>query len=176
MEQISRREYARRVVSNPTDYYIWTRHLGDCVSRESLSIRYFGDTDTLFFHIAESTGLGETVAPDLWVMYGQDGEVSSVTVDHAAKMLGPYLFPDDEQISKSNTFSQSQDMAISYFPESDTLRLQTGEPPYADYTEKTVAPGLCVNFDPEGWAMGVVIERAAELLQPYLLSESTGVA
>lgn len=99
MERISRHEYARRVMSNPTDYYIWTRHLANRVSREGLSIRYFADTDTLFFHIAESTGFGETVAP-----------------------------------------------------------------------------GLCVNFDPEGWAMGVVIERAAELLRPYLLAESAGVA
>ena len=88
MEQISRREYARRVMANPTDYYIWTRRLADCVSQEGLSIRYYGDTDTLFFHIAESTGFGETVAPYLWVMYGRDGEVSSVTIDQAAKMLG----------------------------------------------------------------------------------------
>ena len=176
MDQISRREYARRVMSNPTDYYIWTRHLADSVSREGLSIRYFGDTDTLLFHIAESTGLGETVAPYLWVMYGRDGEVSSVTIDHASKHLGPYLFPDDEQIGKSNLFSQFRDMAISYSSESDTLRLQTGEPPYIGYTEKAVAPGLCVNFDPEGWAMGVTIEQAAELLRPYLLAESAGVA
>ena len=66
-------------------------------------------------------------------------------------------------------------MTITYAPETDTLRLQTGDPPYAGYTEKTVAPGLCVNFDPEGWAMGVVIERAAELLRPYLLAEGAGV-
>ena len=48
--------------------------------------------------------------------------------------------------------------------------------PYAGYTEKTVAPGLFVNFDPEGWAMGVTIERAAELLRPYLLAEGAGVS
>ena len=99
-----------------------------------------------------------------------------VVVDHAAKLLGQYLFPDDEKMDKSKFFNQSLDMAITYEPESDTLRLQTGEPPDTGYTEKTVAPGLRVNFDPDGWAMGVVIERAAELLRPHFLAESAGVA
>ena len=144
------------------------------MSRESLSIRYFGDTDTLVFRIAESPGCGETVAPDLWVMYGRDGEVSKVTIEHAFKLLTRYLFPDDAREGK--VVWDSRDMAITYAPETDTLRLQTGEPPYAGYTEKAVAPGLSVNFDPEGWAMGVVIERAAELLRPYLLAESAGVS
>ena len=142
------------------------------MSRKELSIRYFDDTDTLVLHIAESPGCGETVAPDLWVMYGRDGEVSSVTIDHAVRLLGPYLFPNDGQ--KDNW--DSQGLKIAYDLETDTLRLQTGEPPYTGYAEKTVAPGLCVNFDPEGWAMGVVIERAAELLRPYLLAEGAGVA
>ena len=144
------------------------------MSREGLTIRYFEDTDTLVFRIAESPGEGETVAPDLWVMYGRDGEVSKVTIEHAVKQLARYLFPGDAQEGKV-VWSPS-DIAITYAPETDTLRLQTGEPPYTGYTEKTVAPGLCVNFDPEGWAMGVVIERAAELLRPYLLAESAGVA
>jgi len=100
--------------------------------------------------------------------------VSSVTIDHAANMLTRYLFPDDTQ--EGRVVWNPRDMEIAYAPETDTLRLQTGEPPYIGYTEKTVAPGLCVNFDPEGWAMGVVIERAAELLRPYLLAESAGVA
>ena len=143
------------------------------MSREGLTIRYFEDTDTLVFRIAESPGDGETVAPDLWVMYGRDGEVSKVTIEHAVKQLTRYLFPSDAQEGK--VVWNPRDMAITYAPETDTLRLQTGEPPYTGYTEKTVAPGLCVNFDPEGWAMGVVIERAAELLRPYLLAESAGV-
>ena len=106
-------------------------------------------------------------------MYGRDGEVSKVTIEHAAKQLARYLFPGDEREGK--VVWNPRDMTIAYAPETDMLRLQTGEPPYAGYTEKTVAPGLCVNFDPEGWAMGVVIERAAELLRPYLLAESAGV-
>ena len=141
------------------------------MSREDISIRYFDDTDTLVFHIAESPGCGETVAPDLWVMYGRDGEVSSVTIDHAVRLLGPYLFPADGHKGKRSGVDRN--MKIVYTPETDTLQLQTGEPPLV---WKPVTPGLCVNFDPEGWAMGVVIERAAVLLRPYLLAESAGVA
>ena len=143
------------------------------MSRRGLSIKYFDDTDTLVFYIAESPGDGETVAPDLWVMYGRDGEVSKVTIEHAAKQLPRFLFPGEALEGK--VIWNPRDMEVTYEPETDTLSLQTGEPPYTDYTEKTVAPGLCVNFDPEGWAMGVVIERAAELLRPYLLAESAGV-
>lgn len=171
MDNAERREYAKRVMDNPTDYYIWTRNLGDCVSPEGISIRYFGDTDTLLFHIAESSGCGETIAPNLWVMYGRDGKVSSVTIDHAVKVLEPCLFPNDGHKGKRSNVDRN--MKIGYTPKTDTLQLQTGEPPFV---WKPIAPGLCVNFDPEGWAMGVVIERAAELLRPYLLAESAGVA
>ena len=171
MDNAERREYAKRVMDNPTDYYIWTRNLGDCVRPEGLSIRYFGDTDTLLFHIAESSGCGETIAPNLWVMYGRDGKVSSVTIDHAVKVLEPYLFPADGHKGKRSGVDRN--MKIAYSPKTDTLQLQTGEPPFV---WKPVTPGLCVNFDPEGWAMGVVIERAAELLRPYLLAEGAGVA
>ena len=128
----------------------------------------------MVFRIAESPGYGETVAPDLWVMYGNGGEVSKVTIEHAAKQLTRYLFPGEAPEGK--VIRNPRDMEITYEPETDTLRLQTGEPPFTGYTEKTAAPGLCLNFDPEGWAMGVVIERAAELLRPYLLAESAGVA
>ena len=143
------------------------------MSREGLSIRYYEDTDTLVFRIAESPGYGETVAPDLWVMYGRDGEVSKVTIEHAAKQLPRYLFPGEALEGK--VIWNPRDMELTYELETDTLRLQTGEPPYTGHTEKSVAQGLRVNFDPEGWAMGVVIERAAELLRPYLLAESAGV-
>ncbi len=144
------------------------------MSREGLIIKYYDDVDILVFHIAESPGCGETVAPDLWVMYGRDGEVSSVTICHAVKQLTRYLFPSD--VKEGMAVWDGREMEIAYTPETDTLVLQTGEPPYAGYTEKTVAPGLRVNFDPEGWAMGVTIEGAAELLRPYLLTESAGVS
>ena len=139
---------------------------------KELTIGY--SADTLIFYTDKLCVGGETVAPNLSVHYNRDGEVIEVVVYSAAKILGPYLCPADRQGCRRSGFDR--DMAITYAPETDTLRLQTGEPPYAGYTEKMVAPGLCVNFDPEGWAMGVTIERAAELLRPYLLAESAGVA
>ena len=135
------------------------------MTSKNLTIEY-DEPDILVLLTEPHSAEGETVASCLSVHYNRDGEVMMVVVDHAAKMLGPYLFPDDEQIGKINLFSQSRDMTITYTPETDTLSLQTGEPPYTGYTEKTVAPGLRVNFDPEGWAMGVVIERAAQLCAP----------
>ncbi len=142
---------------------------------EGLKIGYTQQTDTLTIYTTERLGDGETIAPYLWIFHSKDEQtVVGVVIDRAYRQLGAYLFPDAGHENKRR--GSGRDMAISYSPESDTLRLQTGEPPYTGYTEKTVAPGLCVNFDPEGWAMGVVIERAAELLRPYLLAESAGVA
>lgn len=140
---------------------------------KGLTIRY-DSPDVLVFFTEDFSTDGETVAPNLSVHYNRDGEVMEVVVYSAAKILGPYLFPDQEHADEVSGFDR--DMAITYSPETDTLRLQTGEPPYAGYTEKIVAPGLCVNFDPEGWAMGVVIERAVEQLRPHLLAEGAGVA
>ena len=134
-------------------------------------IRYFDDSDILVFYTEDSSADGETVAPDLSVHYNRDGEVVEVVIYHAVRLLGPYLFPVDGQAGKPS--GVNRDMNIFYAQETDTLELQTGEPPYV---EKTVAPGLCVNFDMDGWAMGVTIERAAELLRPYLLAEGTAIA
>ena len=135
---------------------------------KNLTISHDDTTDTLSLYTELRSSEGEDVAPDLSVHYNRDGEVMLVVIQHAAKMLGPHLFPDDERIGQPNPFSEAREMAVAYAPESDTLRLQTGDPPYVGYTEKTVAPGLFVNFDPDGWAMGVRLERAAARLRPYL--------
>ena len=140
---------------------------------KDLTIRHFGDTDTLVLYTEDLSTEGETVAPDLSVHYNRDGEVMSIVIEHAVKQLTRYLFPG--HVKDGMDVWDGRDMEIAYTPETDTLTLQTGEPPYAGYTEKTVAPGLRVNFDPEGWAMGVVIEGAAELLRPYLVTDSVEV-
>ena len=86
---------------------------------EGLTIGYFDDTDTLVLHTEGSSAEGETIAPELWVIYGRDGEVSSVTIDYAVRLLGPYLFPGDGQECKRS--GVSRDMKILYTPETDTL-------------------------------------------------------
>ncbi len=54
------------------------------------------------------------------------------------KCWGPYLFPADGEASEGGEFDR--ELTITYTTETDMLRLQTGEPPYAGCTEKTVAP------------------------------------
>ena len=141
------------------------------MTAKNLTISLDDTTDTLILYTDLKCIGGESVAPDLSVHYNRDEEVIEVVLYHAAKMLGPHLFPGDEKIGQHNIFSQARELAITYDPETDTVRLQTGDPPDAGsgYTEKTVAPGLSVNFDPEGWAMGVTLERAAARLRPHLL-------
>ena len=143
---------------------------------KNLTISLDDSSDTLILYTDLRCIGGESVAPDLSVHYNRGGEVIEVVLYHAAKMLGPHLFPGDERIGQHNIFSQARDLAITYDRETDILRLQTGDPPDAGYTEKTVAPGLCVNFDPEGWAMGVTLERAAARLRPHLLPAVKGAA
>ena len=135
---------------------------------KNLTIR-LDEPDTLVLYTEPRSYEGEDLAPDVSVHYNREGEVMLIVIHHAAKMLGPHLFPGDDRIGQHSVFSQARELAITYDPETDLLRLQTGAPPYAGYTEKTVAPGLCVNFDPEGWAMGVTLERAAARLRPHLL-------
>ena len=141
------------------------------MTEQGLEISYFSDNDILVFQTAESSGEGETLAPDLWVIYGRAGEVSSVSLYGAAKLLRPYLFPTDGQECQRSGITRGE-LKIFYAPETDTLELQTGEPPY---TPKTAGPGLYVNFDAEGWAMDVVIERAAERLRPYIGPAAAGM-
>ena len=139
------------------------------MTAKNLTISLDDTSDTLILYTDLQCIGGESVAPDLSVHYNRNGEVIEVVLYHGTKMLGPHLFPGDERIGQHNVFSQARDLAITYDPEIDLLRLQTGDPPDAGYMEKTVAPGLSVNFDPEGWAMGVTLERAAARLRPHLL-------
>ena len=196
MYDTERREYARRVVSNPTPHSIRDPHSDvkaaverkrpafhsvhrlacsqkvwqAIVTGKDLTIVY-EDADVLVSYKDKLCVGGEKVAPNHSVHYNRDGEDTEVVFYSAAKMLGSNLFSFEGQVCKHSGFDR--DMAISDTPETDTRELQTGEPPYL---EKTVVTGLCVNFNAEGWAMGVVIERPAELLWPYPLAESAVVA
>lgn len=143
------------------------------MTEKRLTIRHFYDTDTLVLYTENFSTEGETVSPFLSVHYNRDGNVMEVVIEHAASILEPHLFPVNGRTGKRSVFEYEMD--VFYDLETDTLTLQAGAAPYEGYTEQTVAPGLRVKFDPEGWAKGVVIERAAELLRPYLLAESAGV-
>ena len=72
----------------------------------------------------------------------------------------------DESIQRILTLP---DLDIYYDPDSDTLSLWNGTP--AGYGEM-VAKHLTAESNADGEVVGITLEHAAELLRPYLFSES----
>ena len=66
---------------------------------------------------------------------------------------------------------QLKDLNIYYDATSDTLSLWNGLP--AGFGEM-VAKNLIAESNAEGEVVGITLEHAAELLRPYLFSDSTG--
>ena len=63
-----------------------------------LVIRYFPDSDTLRLGADVPPAEGETVAKWLMVEWSKDDQVTGVVLRNAAKVLRPYLFPDNEDV------------------------------------------------------------------------------
>ena len=59
-----------------------------------LLIHYYSDTDTLVLRNELPAGHGQTVAEHVTASQNRDGDVTGVTIEHAAELLRPYLFPD----------------------------------------------------------------------------------
>ena len=59
-----------------------------------LRIRYYQDTDTLVLTTDCPGPYGENVARDLVAMSNKEGEITGIVLEHATKLLRPYLFPD----------------------------------------------------------------------------------
>jgi uncharacterized protein YuzE len=59
-----------------------------------LVIQYFPDSDTLRLGVGEPPAEGETIAKWLMVEWSKDEEVTGVVLRNAAKVLRPYLFPE----------------------------------------------------------------------------------
>jgi uncharacterized protein YuzE len=59
-----------------------------------LKVHYFADTDTLVLTTDQPRAYGETVGKDLVAFTNDDGDVVGVTLEHAAELLRPYLFPE----------------------------------------------------------------------------------
>ena len=62
-----------------------------------LLIHYYSDTDTLVLRNEMPAGYGQTVAEHVTASQNRDGDVTGVTIEHAAELLRPYLFPDGEE-------------------------------------------------------------------------------
>lgn len=63
-----------------------------------LVIQYFPDSDTLRLGADVPPAEGETVAKWLMVEWSKDDQVTGVVLRNAAKVLRPYLFPDNEDV------------------------------------------------------------------------------
>ena len=59
-----------------------------------LDIYYDADSDTLSLWNGTPAGYGEMVAKHLTAESNADGEVVGITLEHAAELLRPYLFPE----------------------------------------------------------------------------------
>ena len=59
-----------------------------------LRIRYYQDTDTLVLTTDCPGPYGENVARNLAAMSNDEGEVTGIVLEHATKLLRPYLFPE----------------------------------------------------------------------------------
>ena len=61
-----------------------------------LDIYYDSETDTLSLWNGRPGNEGADVAENLIVDFGRDGEVIGFTLDHAAELLGPFLYGERE--------------------------------------------------------------------------------
>ena len=62
-----------------------------------LFIRYYDDTDTLVLWNGTPAKEGQIVAEHLTSESDANGDVTGIVLEHAAKLLGPYLFPNGER-------------------------------------------------------------------------------
>ena len=69
-----------------------------------LDIYYDEASDTLSLWNGSPAGYGEMVAKNLTAESNVEGEVVGITLEHAAELLKPYLFPESKpQAGKSET-------------------------------------------------------------------------
>ena len=61
-----------------------------------VDIYYDPDSDTLSLWNGSPAGYGEMVARHLTAESNADGEVVGITLEHAAELLRPYLFPESK--------------------------------------------------------------------------------
>ena len=87
-----------------------------------LVIQYFPDSDTLRLGAGVTPAEGETIAKWLMVEWSRDDVVTGVVLRNAAKVLRPYLFPDEEKGSGEDPHEgkQSTTPMLAVIPPDDT--------------------------------------------------------
>ena len=74
--------------------------------------------------------------------------------------------PDKETIATTSILDWEPELLIRYHKDTDTLILSGG---VVGANGETVAKDVVAMSDNDGWVTSIVLEYAAELLQPYLL-------
>ena len=92
---------------------------------------------------------------------------NAFTFDEAKEILLPVLM--GEVTGEVRYEGQDEDAAMTYDPESDTLRLQNGLPALV---RRDIFEGCGVFFNDKEFVAAIVLERAAELLIPVLTADS----
>lgn len=150
-----------------------------------LSIRYFGDTDTLSLWNGKPASEGGDLiatgalvvdddtdggaAGDVIASYASDGRVVGFTIEHAAELL---LHP----LMKRGGASEHLEVNGMYAGYRYSLLLNNGTLTLSSDRKQVrsdeVAEHLTAYYDVDGDAAGFTLERAAELLLPHLHAEA----
>lgn len=131
-------------------------------------IVYTWDDDTLWVGNGGAVPGGMDLSLRCIVFFGPGCiEANAFTFDEAKEILLPVL--TGEVTGEVRYEGQDEDAAMTYDPESDTLRLWNGR---LDGERKEIFPGCSVFLEDErGVVSSLTLERAAELLIPVLTAE-----
>ena len=131
-------------------------------------IAYTWEDDTLWVGNRGAVPGGMDLSLRCIVFFGPGCiEANAFTFDEAGKILLPIL--RGEVTGEVRYEGQDEDAAMTYDPESDTLRLWNG---CLDGERKEIFPGCSVFLEDErGVVSSLTMEQAAELLIPVLTAE-----
>ena len=76
--------------------------------KKELQIEYDRETDILTLWNGVPASNGSSVAHDLMVFFDEDDDPQIVTLENAAALLRPYLFPDSQQHSNLTSAETSK--------------------------------------------------------------------
>ncbi len=79
--------------------------------------------------------------------------------------------PDKETVATTSILDSEPELLIRYYKDTDTLIPSGG---VVGANGETVAKDIVAMSDSDGWVTSIVLEHAAELLQPYLLKVNLG--
>ena len=131
-------------------------------------IVYTWDDDTLWVGNGGAVPGGMDLSLRCIVFFGPGCiEANAFTFDEAKEILLPVL--TGEVTGPVQYEGANENAIITYFPESDTLRIRNGLP---ERVRKDIFAGCGVFLERDkGLVAAIVLERAAELLMPVLTAE-----